>query len=98
MRLMPLAANIRPVAAVVAQTALGMRRLAASTMAALHMPAQSAANTAASEFGSNGPPEDVCDFRGQHPHRRQREDGDQRREQAVLEQVLTVLTGCQSAS
>src|SRR5438874_1084397 len=86
--LMPPAASSTPVAAVVAQTAFGMRRLAASMTAALHMPAQSTVSTAASEFGSNGPPEDVGDLGGEHSHRRQGEDGDQRRQQAVLEQVL----------
>jgi hypothetical protein len=89
--LTPVAANATPDAAVAAQTTFGMRRVAASTTAALHIPAQSTESTIALELGSNGPPEHGRDLIRQQAHGGQREDGDKRSEQAVLEQVLSLL-------
>src|SRR6188474_25027 len=91
--LAPVAASTTPDAVTPSEMLLGIFRWAASTIAALPSPAQSAISTTVSEVKvANGPPEDVGDLTCERTDGGESKDRDQRREHRVLEQVLAVVT------
>src|SRR5882672_7579686 len=94
--LIPDAASPTPIPAIVAVSALGIRRALISTTVATSAPEDSAAN-ATLETGCNRRPEHVGDRLANHRDCTDREDGDERHEQPVLEEVLAVLRASKRA-
>src|SRR4029453_1120228 len=88
--LTPEAASPTPIPAIVAVSALGIRRTLISTTVATSAPEDSAAN-ATLEIACNRRPEHVLNRVAQHRDGTNRENGDERHEQPVLEEVLSVL-------
>src|SRR5438034_10961534 len=86
------AANETPRAAMPRVSVFGTRRLQTSTTALAPPLAATAATTATSEILGNALPEHRVDGVPNLGHRGERDDRDQSREQAVLEQILPVLT------
>src|SRR5581483_8456732 len=86
----PNAAAARPARAVAPVSTFGMRRVRRSMAVLDAPPAAMAATVIGSEILSNVQPEHVVDRVAEYRHRAGREDRDERGEQPVLEQVLTV--------
>src|SRR4051794_6484843 len=94
--LTPEAAKPTPIPAMVAVSAFGMRRTLISITVATSAPEDSAAN-ATLEIAGNRRPEHVGNRLAHHRHGADREDRDERHEQPVLEEVLTILGASEAA-
>src|SRR5262245_10423780 len=90
----PAAANPRPAMPSDSVSAFGTRRVRRSIAAAVTPPPASVANTIRSDGLTNVSPEQVVNRLSQPADGADREDRDQRGEQAVLEQVLPVAATC----
>src|SRR4051794_27842852 len=89
-RPMPATANATPAAASDAVSTLGTRRVRTSIVAAVMPPAASVVSTIRSDGVANVSPEQRVNRLSKVADCCHGDDGDQRREQAVLEQVLAV--------
>src|SRR5262245_37112116 len=94
--LIPDAASPIPIPAIVAVSALGIRRTLISTTVATSAPEDSAAN-ATLETGCNRRPEHVGNRLAHHRDGTEREYGDERHEQPVLEEILSILRAAKLA-
>src|SRR4029453_6586033 len=94
--LTPEAASPTPIPAIVAVSVLGIRRTLMSTTVATSAPEDSAAN-ATLETGCNRGPEHVLNRVAEHRDGTDRKNRDERHEQPVLEEILSVLRASKPA-
>ena len=94
--LTPEAAKPTPIPAMVAVSAFGMRRTLMSITVATSAPEDSAAN-ATLEIAGNRRPEHVGNRLAHHRHGADCEYRDERHEQPVLQEVLTILGASEAA-
>src|SRR5688572_18740354 len=96
MLLTPIIDNVIPVAAVATQTTFGIRRRRMSMTAAVPSPVHNAPSTMRSDACANGRPEHSVQVLAEQTDPTKCHKGNQRRKDAVLEQVLPLFEPQQS--